>query len=346
MTEEKKTPSYEDIEKSFYEKCSHQSEKLCGETQCRNCDLRTEAAFCDDIIKEVDCKPRYIYEVATGKRPLDKPLWNPPTTPEWFKVGAKLWRKSCNDWVAIKSLTPMREADKDGNAIFNIVMGAWDGSEDEAMLPYTYFSPEAPFSESFRKVLGKHAWHNGLRLVVRIVGYAYETNTVYFSYTDKNGVYTSEQEEFHEENFVADTESPSWLKVGQWIGATKDCRAIGEIVSINGDIIEVDWIVNGKPVGEQFDVTCSTQVLAFVPVKFRPYAFEEAVKLLGKVMEYEVDKKYRYRTMITTVCESGESCDGYCINLLSHNYWVRHNATIDGLPIGVPVVDEELLSKP
>lgn len=363
MSEEQKTPTLDEIMTSFDDKCHCNYDNDYDLDDCTPCDycrlLHPDYDTCESYKKgkwtpgcngcvdmQGNCAQHYIYDVATGKRDINTPLWNPPKVPEWFEVGAKLWRKSYNDWVVIKSLAPTAGVDEDGNTLFFMTMVAWDGSEDIASLPHVAFSTEAPFSESFRKLLGKHAWHKGLSLMVRILGYAYKTNTVYFSYPLPNGDSTSVGEEFNEENFASVIKGLSWFKVGQWIGATKDCRTIGEIVGMNGDIIEVDWIANGEPVGEQFDVTCSTQVLAFVPVKFRPYAYEEAVKLLGKVMMYKPTILPRNEAAIVSRVAQYIGEEEVYIISLPFREWKEMNATIDGLPIGVPVVDEELLSNP
>ena len=293
MTDENKTPSLEEIQRSFFSKCQlHQNGYRGDYMPCPHCDY---LCFGDngygecngDLDSQGSCERNYIYEITTGARDINKPLWNPPKTPEWFKVGAKLWRKSYNDWYTILSITDTGEVKEDGTPTFNIKMVASDGSEDEATLTAFAFTTEAPFSESFRQLIGKRAFHKEFGVLVDIIEYEYEDNTVHLSYTDKHGISNPVWEEFHEENFEA-IKFPSWFKVGQWIGATKDCRAIGEIVGVDGTVIEVDWIVNGEPIGEQFDVTCATQVLSFVPVKFRPYTYKEAKGLLGKVMDFRL----------------------------------------------------------
>lgn len=351
MAEEKKTPSFDEIQKSFFEKCQLHQKRYPDWMPCPHCEYECLGSNwrgeCNgDLDSQGSCERHYIYEVATGARDINKPLWNPPTTPEWFKVGARLWRKSYNDWYTITDLTPAG-VHEDGSPLFAVDMVASDGSEDEATLTAFAFTTEAPFSESFRQLIGKRAFHKEFEVLVDIIEYDYEDNNVHLSYTDKHGISNSVWEEFHEENFEA-VKVPSWFKVGQWIGATKDCRAIGEIVGVNGDIIEVDWIVNGEPIGEQFDVTCANQVLSFVPVKFRPYDYKEAKGLLGKVMEHTemiAGRPSHYLAFIYRV-EHHEHDGELLINLFHFKSWAGYNATIDGLPIGVPVVDEELLSNP
>lgn len=345
MTEEKKTHTFDEIQGSFFDKCQLSQKELCNyEMECPHCDYRhfggggCECNGGGD--SQGECLNHYIYEVATGARDINKPLWNPPKAelPEWFKVDAKLWRKSYNDWYTILSFYDTGEVTEDGAPLFNIKMVASDGREDEATLNDFAFIPEAPFSESFQQLLGKRAWHKVLGLVVHDIDYDYEDNTVFFSYTDKDGSPTSAWEEFHEENFEA-VKPPSWFKVGQWIGATKDCHAIGEIVAVDGTVIEVDWIVNGDPIGEQFDVTCATQVLAFVPIKFRPYTYEEAVQLIGKkIVATSLGCDTRWTMIVTNVSICVESGHPRLrINGYEQEYLLECEATIDGQPFGVPV---------
>lgn len=335
---EGKTPSFKDVESAFFDKCELNQRKLYNSyMDCSHCDYR---CFGEHGFGECNgggdsqgaCLNHYIYEVATGKRPIDKPLWNPPKAPEWFKVGAKLWRKSCNDWVTIKSLTPTAGVDKDGNALFVVEMVASDGSEDEAELPLAYFSPEAPFSESFRKLLGERAWHKGHGLEVRIVGYAYETNTVYFSYTDKDGDSATVGEELKEENFEAVIKTPSWCKVGQWV-MDKDTM-LWKIDGVNKGLINA--ISADKEMGYY---GCHWRDVK--PVRFRPYEYEEAKGLLGKVMEYAHQSGYKRTVLIDSIgCDDGlVLVNGYRQEFLM----LRLSATINGLPFGVPVVDEEAL---
>ena len=51
------------------------------------------------------------------------------------------------------------------------------------------------------------------------------------------------------------------------------------------------------------------------------------------------DKTVRRTALITRV-EHYEKDDGVYINLYNFNWWASNNATIDGVPIGVPEVDK------
>lgn len=347
----KETPTLESITKSFYEKCEctkHSYDLTCN-TACDYCNVGVSginSGCSGEGTSMGECVQKYIYEVATGARDINKPLWNPPKTPEWFKVGAKLWRKSYNDWYTISSITDTGEVTVAGAPTFNVAMVASDGSEDEATLTAFAFTTEAPFSESFRQLIGKRAFHKEFGVLVDIIGYDYEDNTVLLSYTDKHDISNPVWEEFNEENFVA-VMPPSWFKVGQWIGATKDCRAIGKIVGVDGDIIEVDWIVNGEPIGEQFDVTCATQVLAFVPIKFRPYkSLEELETLLGKKLSFKREVMGGGSVAVETITSvEYDSFDGAMyINKRSYEFYLKEvAATIDGHPFGAPEIDEEAM---
>ena len=94
MTEEKKTPSLEDITKSFYEKCEctrHSYDLSCNKP-CDYCGVGVSginSGCSGEGTSMGECVQKYIYEVATGARDINKPLWNPPKTPEWLKVGDK-----------------------------------------------------------------------------------------------------------------------------------------------------------------------------------------------------------------------------------------------------------------
>jgi hypothetical protein len=130
------------------------------------------------------------------------------------------------------------------------------------------------------------------------------------------------------------TTLPKWCKKGQWVLMNNN---LYKIVEVNGDPYYPLTVKNthGECAFAHPRVMC--------PVRFRPYRYEEAAKLIGKVMEYEVGSdRCRRITMITNV---GEEDDDVCINLLSHEHWSNRNATIDGVPIGVPEVDEEAMKE-
>jgi hypothetical protein len=132
----------------------------------------------------------------------------------------------------------------------------------------------------------------------------------------------------------ASTTLPKWCKKGQWVLMNNN---LYKIVEVNGDPYYPLTVKNthGECAFAHPRVMC--------PVRFRPYRYEEAAKLIGKVMEYEVGSdRCRRITMITNV---GEEDDDVCINLLSHEHWSNRNATIDGVPIGVPEVDEEAMKE-
>jgi hypothetical protein len=75
-------------------------------------------------------------------------------------------------------------------------------------------------------------------------------------------------------------------------------------------------------------------------IKYRAYTYEEAKKLLGKEMETFVERGTRGQsveiiTKVTTY-EGKAYINGNSFKDLS----TRYNATIDGVPIGVPFIDE------
>lgn len=137
------------------------------------------------------------------------------------------------------------------------------------------------------------------------------------------------------------TKLPAWCKVGAWVVAkfdlemnkrVKDCvlKRITEVDSFGG--ITVDTL-KGE---HEHDIWSE-----YVPIIFRPYTYNEAKKLLGKVMETSCGG-YIDSEIITRVRRI--SSDGVTING-THFDWLAkdYNATIDGLPIGVPVVDDDAM---
>lgn len=135
------------------------------------------------------------------------------------------------------------------------------------------------------------------------------------------------------------TKLPAWCKIGQWV---KD--DIGEIRCITS--------VGKNNICAKLDNSISSGPYTFfVPIKFRPYSYEEAKGLLGKTMEYFTGRNGEYRHIVTIndvgeskeITDGGESKDCCLVNWYSHSYWIEAKATIDGMPFGFPEVDQEAL---
>lgn len=132
---------------------------------------------------------------------------------------------------------------------------------------------------------------------------------------------------------------PKWCKEGQWV-MTEDGKIL-KIDCITGDLVSVR-------IPNDLAYCTSTPDLTFKPVRFREYSFEEAKGLLGKVMDYSCDNgpfsgRSEKSTLITNVSNGkyGVLINGDFFRDLSE----RFNATINGIPIGVPVIDEEALKE-
>ena len=168
-----------------------------------------------------------------------------------------------------------------------------------------------------------------------ILYYDDETDTVLLSYRNNNGVTTSEWEELNEENFEA-IKVPSWCKVGMWV-TRNDCFTVEQVTDIKEGEIAVGYAYDDE--AEFYRM--------FKPVHFRPYDYKEAKALLGKTIESEPPYlQVRYEGALIHRVTQYECAEEIHLNSRSFSAWKEMNATIDGLPIGVPVVDEELLSNP
>jgi hypothetical protein len=124
---------------------------------------------------------------------------------------------------------------------------------------------------------------------------------------------------------------PKWCKVGQWVLINNTLCKISEV---NDDPYSPFTVkdVYGKCMFAHPRVIC--------PVRFRSYTYEEAKGLLGKTMECERNGKHS-AYLVTAVQEfSGHvEINGYPHSWLAEKF----NATIDGVPIGVPEVDVEAM---
>ena len=137
---------------------------------------------------------------------------------------------------------------------------------------------------------------------------------------------------------------PAWCKEGQWVfydgyllGKIEGFEKVSEDESAPPTICAV-LIKSYGPNGELLVTRLPKQI---IPVKFRPYTYDEAVKLVGKVMEMQ-NGDTRSSRLITVVSvpdgSTHASINGYSVEWLTNV-----SATIGGIPVGVPEVDEDAL---
>lgn len=361
MTEEKKNPTFNEIIASFNEKCHCNYDNDYETEDCRPCDyckiLHPDYDTCecyqkgawtpgcsDDNDSQGECLNHYIYEIATGKRTLDKPLWNPPNVelpewlkvgayvaykgrndsswstwqitelhvedgfyaqahscetdaycyfpidvitkgkdariivepiPEWFRVGARLWRWACNDWYTINEITPVGTFDDSTYDLFKVKMVASDGSEDEAELGHQDFTTESPFNFEFK--VGKKMWCKPLGEWVTLSDYACDSNII--TVVRENGY---------------------------------------DYSTYLNNKMEADILVDEVPTPKR-----------------RPYTQEEAVQLIGKILSYE----YKGERITRSVFEVSARGSRVKVDRTNQATWMERNATIDGQPFGVLITD-------
>lgn len=148
---------------------------------------------------------------------------------------------------------------------------------------------------------------------------------------------------------------PAWCKKGQWVRCPdpngNGCSyIIGKIEDVSYISSEQHFLVYGTAtlrVTPQSTLTANLNTLE--PISFRPYyTYEEAEKIVGKKMKcLERDNHQGFlkkTSLVTSVQEKRPQ--GIFINGENFHYLARHlNATIDGVPIGVPEVDEYVMKK-
>jgi hypothetical protein len=156
-------------------------------------------------------------------------------------------------------------------------------------------------------------------------------------------------EQFGEDINVSAT-LPAWCKVGQWV-FHNGCHLVKiegfETVSEDGSTSTTTYVVL-RSYDTHNELPFTRLLKQIQPVRFRGYSFEEAKGLLGKVMDYSCDNgpfsgRSEKSTLITNVSNGkyGILINGDFFRDLSE----RFNATINGIPIGVPVIDEEALKE-
>ena len=136
-----------------------------------------------------------------------------------------------------------------------------------------------------------------------------------------------------------ETKLPAWCKVGQWVVSKAELKLHQSVVDCS--LKQIDEVDSD---GHIFFKTRGARISScwelYVPVCFRPYTYEEAKKLIGKVMEYTDKTAYSYTMLISRVSHNANGADVY-IQSCRYTNWADSGATIDGVPIGVPEVDEE-----
>lgn len=126
---------------------------------------------------------------------------------------------------------------------------------------------------------------------------------------------------------------PKWCKVGRWM--FDNDGALCEIVEVQPHQILVRY--PGTKLELRIFVLRKVR-----PVRFREYTFEEAGELAGKGVECEygdADSTYKALEIVHYVILTPGGT--VTINDKTFREWQCLNATIDGVPFGVPEVDAE-----
>lgn len=134
------------------------------------------------------------------------------------------------------------------------------------------------------------------------------------------------------EGIYVPTELPAWVKVGQWVefAWAKDDRPY-KILGVRHKAVHICNMAYDER--EVYYDYCK-------PVSFRPYTYEEAEQLLGKTLRYKLEN-VQFAALISIV--SLDNKGSFFINGSSQSWLQEHDAMIDGVPIGVPVIDEEAM---
>lgn len=131
----------------------------------------------------------------------------------------------------------------------------------------------------------------------------------------------------------------AWCKIGK-LAMDKD-GVIWRIIDIYRDNVMV--VIRNPQNGE----VAVEQIKNIKPVRFRPYTYVEAKGLLGKTMEYRDKTECSFvcnSMLISRVSFNPDSSEVF-IHSCRFSDWWDNEATIDGIPIGVPEVDEEAMKE-
>ena len=127
---------------------------------------------------------------------------------------------------------------------------------------------------------------------------------------------------------------PKWCEVGRWV--MDDCGVLCKIAKVDGGQITI-YSPEAKL------VKCVPDSSKLHPVRFRPYRLEEAKNLLGKVIEFTDEGGHKIAQLVTQVFQNAVNGE-VAINGTVCRIFTK-NTTIDGLPFGVPEVDEEAMKE-
>ena len=138
-TDEKKTPAFDEITKSFFDKCElNQKELYNSRMDCPHCDYRhLGGGGCEECNgggdSQGECLNHYIYDVATGARDINKPLWNPPKVelPEWFQDGVLVFDEELNRHLKVIDYETL-----DDNVVAVTLLAADGETHQTGAIPY------------------------------------------------------------------------------------------------------------------------------------------------------------------------------------------------------------------
>ena len=125
---------------------------------------------------------------------------------------------------------------------------------------------------------------------------------------------------------------PSWCKVGTWVFNTD--RDLCKIVEERGEDVVIELAYTGLKMQMHHS--------RVKPARFRPYTFDEAMKLLCKTVLFTSDKTPHASIIHDIRIEDDEDV------LINHYYQdslMSYQATIDGIPFGVPEINKKAMKE-
>lgn len=346
MSKDDRMSTLGEIISSFTDKCSVRSNKCDYSEECLRCDY----AHIDEVSM---CERQYIYDVAAGIRDINDSFLRQPS---WLK---------CGRWVAVRGDYLKRDFDDlehlYGDEWYSCLIEAIDTTPPSEVVlelcrgklctclsePLEDFisgdDRVVPIEEPIPAWLYKGAelWRTQLHAPYRIDEFTPRSDGYYeIKCTNLIDGYQDESD-FLLTAFTPVRPSSAWIQVGEKV-ETQDGKIL-EVKSLDYDEDSTDHRIYAITDDGNFFLD---ELSKPKPVKFRPYkSLEELEALLGKKLRIKQEVMGGGSIAVETITSvEYDSFDGSTtINLRPYSFYTKEaTTTIDGLPIGVPVVDEEL----
>lgn len=137
-----------------------------------------------------------------------------------------------------------------------------------------------------------------------------------------------------------------WVENGRWVTEDNPYHSLGMIVEIDNKTARISWARHAFGYKEKSFYACDNLPTEVKPVRFRDYTFEEARPLIGKPLAYfAAGDPWSPRIELVNRIALDDDKKHVLINYGTFETHTEKSTTIDGIPYGVPEIDEEAMKE-